>query len=114
MTRSLTVTVMLAILLITGPVCALADTGEGTKLFARECAICHSESGFGTMMLARRLGADRSLLRERTDLVPDYVKTVVRHGLASMPPLSRVEVSDDELQAIIVYLTDRRTVRRNE
>jgi len=112
MTRSLTAIVL--VLSITGAVHARADTGEGAKLYTRECAICHSENGFGTMMLARRLGTDRSLLQKRTDLMPDYVKTVVRRGLASMPPLSRVEVSDKELEDIIAYLARTKSVRSDE
>ena len=98
------------LLLLISNLVAAADL-PGAGLFSRECGICHGENGYGTMMLERRLGKDRSLLRERTDLIPAYVRTVVRQGLSSMPPLSRVEVSNAELDAIVDYLT--RTEKRN-
>jgi mono/diheme cytochrome c family protein len=56
-------------------------------------------------MLGRRLGPDRALLAQRTDLHADYVRTVVRAGLNSMPALTRVEVTDVELDAIASYLS---------
>ena len=105
-------------LLIIGMGPASAGTGsaepKGAQLFSRECGICHNEAGFGTMMLERRLGKERSLLRKRSDLLPVYIKTVVRRGLSSMPPLSRVEISDPDLDAIIVYLTRPQAARRHE
>ena len=103
---------VLILVMLSNPVAA-ADI-PGARLFSRECGICHGETGYGTMMLERRLGKNRSLLRERTDLIPAYVKTVVRHGLASMPPLSRVELSDMELDTIIGYLTHPETRRGHE
>lgn len=78
---------------------------DGRALLARECGICHFEGGTGTMMLARRLGEERALLAQRRDLPPQYVETVVRRGINSMPTITRVELPDEELQAIISYLT---------
>ena len=77
---------------------------EGAALFLEECGICHLEGGTGTMMLARRLGEDKALIAQRTDLPPQYVETVVRRGINSMPSITRVELPDAELQAIIDYL----------
>ncbi len=56
-------------------------------------------------MLSRRRGKDKSLLAERGDLTVPYVRTVVRRGLNSMPAITRVEVTDPELDAIAAYLT---------
>jgi len=78
---------------------------EGETLFVRECGICHLEGGTGTMMLARRLGEDKALLHRRTDLPPQYVEAVVRRGINSMPTITRVELPDAELRAIVGYLT---------
>lgn len=77
---------------------------EGERLFGRECAFCHVGKATGTMMLERRLGKENAELIHRTDLQADYVKAVVRNGLMNMPPLSRVEVTDAELDAIAAYL----------
>jgi mono/diheme cytochrome c family protein len=81
-----------------------AEPAPGEALFVHRCAPCHRDGGTGTFMLGRRLGPERALLERRTDLIPDYVRTVVRSGVNSMPPLSRVEVPDADLAAIAAYL----------
>jgi mono/diheme cytochrome c family protein len=86
-----------------------ADRGDprarGRELFAHRCGMCHSEGGTGTFTLERRLGRERALLEGRADLQPGYVRYVVRWGLVNMPRISRVELSDTELDAVIAYLT---------
>ncbi len=81
------------------------DPPGGERLFYARCGYCHDKGGTGTIMLARRLGDDRSLLANRTDLQPAYVKGVVRRGLNSMPALTRVEVTGAELDQIAAFLT---------
>lgn len=86
---------------------AAADRGK--QLYGRECAFCHVGRNTGTIMLERRL--DKGVpaqLHERTDLDRDYVKMVVRSGLMNMPPMSRAEVSDAELDAITAYLAAKK------
>ena len=78
---------------------------RGKAAFTHRCSMCHREGGTGTYILTRRLGADKALLEKRTDLDPVYVRTVVRWGLVNMPRLSRVEVPDPDLEAVIAYLT---------
>jgi len=56
-------------------------------------------------MLARRLGKERSLLAERTDLTAPYIQKITRVGINSMPPHNRIEVPDSELDLIAIYLT---------
>jgi cytochrome c5 len=77
---------------------------EGERLYGRECAFCHVGRNTGAMMLGRRLGKDKAELHRRTDLDPGYVKAVVRNGIVNMPPLSKVEVTDQELDRIAAYL----------
>ena len=84
------------------------SAGSGEALFLQECGMCHLKGGTGTMMLARRLGEGKSLLAERNDLPPQYIEMVVRHGINSMPTITRVEVPDAELQEIVRYLTRER------
>jgi mono/diheme cytochrome c family protein len=78
---------------------------EGKKLFHMRCGYCHLAGGTGTIMLGRRLGKDRSLLEERTDLKAEYIKKITRVGINSMPPHTRIELPDSELDLIAAYLT---------
>lgn len=82
-----------------------ARNGDPEAVFLARCQYCHIQLGPGTITLARRLGPEQALLANRTDLTEGYIKTVVRRGLNTMPPLTRVEVSDEELDLIVQYLT---------
>lgn len=91
------------------PRLAAAAQGElieqGKSAFTHRCAMCHREGQTGTFVLARRLGKEKSLLEQRTDLQPAYIRLVVRQGLVNMPRLSRVEMPDADLDAVIAWLT---------
>jgi mono/diheme cytochrome c family protein len=87
----------------------LAPGRDGHQLFRNRCGYCHLPGGMGANVLAVRMKArgeplGKALLETRTDLEADYVKTVVRNGLVAMPRLTRVEVTDAELDAIAAYL----------
>ena len=41
---------------------------------------------------------------DRKELVPDYVRYIVRRGLYLMPPFRPSEISDEELKALATYL----------
>jgi mono/diheme cytochrome c family protein len=45
------------------------------------------------------------VLEERTDLDPDYIRHVVRHGLVEMPPWRPTELDDSSLAQLVQYLT---------
>jgi mono/diheme cytochrome c family protein len=81
-----------------------AAATDGAGLFQRKCGYCHLAGGTGTMMLARRLGPANGLLADRRDIPADYVRTVVRNGIGSMPALTRVEVEDQQLGTIATWL----------
>jgi mono/diheme cytochrome c family protein len=81
------------------------DPASGAGLFASHCGICHFQMGPGTIMLGRRLGPEHALLAERTDLDPDYVKHVVREGIGGMPPQTRVDLTNVQLDAVAAWLT---------
>jgi mono/diheme cytochrome c family protein len=89
-----------------GIMSALALGGGGKRLYEVRCGMCHvAQMGPGTLTLGRKRGKEHALLTERTDLRADYVKLVVRTGLNSMPALTRVEVTDTELDQIAAYLS---------
>lgn len=78
---------------------------RGESLFAAHCGLCHFAGETGTFMLKRRLDAAQpALLAERTDLEKEYVETVVRQGLNSMPWFTRAQLTDAEMKAISAYL----------
>jgi mono/diheme cytochrome c family protein len=81
-----------------------AKLAEGDTLFHARCGYCHLAGGTGTIMLGRRLGKDRALLAERTDLTAEYVKKITRVGINGMPPHTRIEVPDSELDLIAAFI----------
>jgi len=84
---------------------------QGQALFRSTCAYCHSEKVWGTLAIERRRGSSDALLEKRTDLVPEFVKSVVRNGLGSMPAYRRTELTDADVAAIVTYLTRANTAK---
>ena len=84
---------------------AKAETSLGEKMFSKNCGICHNPGEMGTVILAKRLGEERAVLSDRTDLVPAFINYVVRNGLLGMPLFNRGTLSDEELEAVVGYLT---------
>lgn len=87
-----------------------AAASAGEQIFSNRCGTCHLAGGMATNLIAmQRMEAGESpetaLLTARDDLEPDYIRTVVRQGKVAMPPISRVETTDAELDAIVAYLT---------
>jgi cytochrome c5 len=100
-TRAIAAAAMTCMLATTQSLAADARPPEYEKL----CAKCHLEGGTGTFMLGRRLGKEKALLDRRDDLREEYIRHVVRNGVLSMPAITRVEVTDAELDAIVRFLT---------
>lgn len=90
-----------------------AGPSPAEDLFNTHCGICHLQMGPGTIMLGRRLGPDHALLNERLDLDPAYIKQVVRAGIGGMPPQTRVDLPDAELDSVAAYLTRPASERGN-
>jgi mono/diheme cytochrome c family protein len=89
-----------------------AGPSPAEDLFNTHCGICHLQMGPGTIMLGRRLGLGHALLNERLDLDPAYIKQVVRTGIGGMPPQTRVDLPDVELDSVAAYLTRPESERR--
>ncbi len=86
-----------------------ASISDGEAIFSNRCGYCHLEGGMGTNLLTKQQmlagnPPQMGLLANREDLTADYVKSVVRNGKVAMPPISRTEVTDAELNAIASYL----------
>ena len=82
---------------------------DGRVLFSNRCGACHLPGGMGTNLLTKeRVAAgaepESGLLTNRKDLTVDFIKMVVRRGKLAMPRLTRVDVTDAELDAIAHYL----------
>lgn len=91
-----------------------AQIEHGKQVYDYWCAPCHSAGlglpGFdglpGTQQLRIKYrGTNVSpILEERTDLVPDFVKVIVRQGVSFMPQFRKTEVSDSDLEALAAFL----------
>ncbi|MGA2189381.1 MAG: cytochrome c [Steroidobacteraceae bacterium] len=87
----------------------LSSAKDGEALFSNRCGACHLAGGMGTNLLTKeRVAAgqppDSGLLANRSDLTRTVVKIAVRDGKRAMPRLTRVDVTDAELDAIARYL----------
>jgi len=92
-----------------------AEVERGKQVYEYWCATCHGGGlglpGFGALPGTQQLqlkyrGTDTSpLLEERTDLVPEFVKVIVRQGISFMPQFRKTEISDADLEALTAYLT---------
>ncbi len=82
---------------------------HGRQVFNYWCAPCHgSGPGHpGTAALAAKYrGSVPGELEKRTNLTPELINTVVRHGISIMPIFRKTEVSDVDLAAIRLYLLE--------
>ncbi len=80
------------------------EKADGAALFGEKCGMCHRATGMGTGILARRMSPELALLENRTDLQPALIETAVRSGFGVMFPISRGEVSDEQLEKLVEYL----------
>ncbi len=105
----------------TAPKLKNARERHGWEVFQERCAACHSPIPQDTIgppylplmpgtqaLQARYKGAVPAVLEQRTDLTADFVKTIVRRGLNSMPFFRPTELSDEDLAALQAYLTRKR------
>ena len=98
-----------------------AQLAQGKQVYDYWCLPCHGPGlglpGFaelpGTQQLRikYRDSAVSPLLEERTDLVPDFVKVIVRQGVSFMPQFRKTEISDSDLDALAAYLARNKAAR---
>ena len=81
---------------------------QGREVYLTRCEYCHGtgpQQG-GTMALqVRYQGAVPAVLAERANLTPEYIRAVVRTATIGMAPVRITEVSEQDLEAVIAYLT---------
>jgi mono/diheme cytochrome c family protein len=96
-------------LLATAPANAAESRVEqGKRLYDKTCALCHDARGHAATLIGKRLGKEKAVLTERTDLQPQYIAYAVRHGVGSMPWYRRAELTDVELASVSAYLTQKK------
>lgn len=106
---------MKRVILLVGLIAGAANAAEpkGEEVFENYCSYCHGPGDApATVQLGRTRGADKALLAERTDLVPEYIQFVVRHGLKSMPPFAPADLDDAKLKALLAFLTKREPAKQ--
>lgn len=105
MKRNTWMSVMTAAALACSALPIRAAEPTGREVFDHYCTYCHgADDGAGTLQLGRTRGKDQALLLQRTNLTPDYIRYVVRHGLKSMPPFTPSDLSEPRLQALLAFL----------
>jgi (+)-pinoresinol hydroxylase len=110
---------ILLVVSLAGCLCAQTPSEKnGKAVFDKWCEPCHGAvapkntmfvNGAlpGTAALALKYqGKLPAVLEQRTDLKPALIKNVVRHGIYGMPITRKTEISDAELEDVVVYLTE--------
>lgn len=86
------------------PLSVLTNETPAPRSYADACAPCHDNRGFAVQVLTDRLGPEGAAIHQRTALPAETIRAIVRNGMGAMPAMSRVEVSDDELDEIAAFL----------
>ena len=80
----------------------------GKVIFDLHCAGCHKPGNAyaATKQLAIVRGKDLAVIRQRKDLVPVYIKHIVRDGLLEMPPFRPTDINTVELDNLANYIVE--------
>jgi len=87
----------------------LASMPDGKKVFDQWCQGCHMDSPFapGTIFLKSTRNKKEPVIENRHDLTPELVSHLVRNGFGGMPSFRNTEISAEELNALVNYLTNK-------
>ena len=99
----------LIFLLVAVVLTVLGAEPEGATVYQKHCESCHSnlEDRPATWNLRHTRGEAFALIEERPDLAPEYIRVVVRQGFKAMPNFRHIDLSDAELEALVLYLTKK-------
>lgn len=75
------------------------DVAEGQSLFISNCAACHSSSGTGVVL------TDGTIVPSLFADDPREVAEAMRLGPGPMPPFTRGQLSDDQLDDVVSYVS---------
>jgi mono/diheme cytochrome c family protein len=87
------------------------DMGRGQAVYNHWCTPCHAAGPGhpGTQSLEIKYnGSLPAVLEQRTDLTPEFVKTMVRKGILLMAPFRKTEITDTELDDLAAYLVQNK------
>ncbi len=87
-----------------------AQLQPGRAVYEKWCAPCHDpgiEHPGTHALMTKYPGSPRAsgVITEWTDLTPEYVRFMVRHGMSVMPHFRKTEITDSELDALAKYLS---------
>ncbi|MGD8341154.1 MAG: cytochrome c [Gammaproteobacteria bacterium] len=101
--------VVVAVLLFMSMAWAQTAAAErGREVYEHWCTPCHAPGPGhpGTQSLEIKYrGELPAVLEEREDMTPEFVRTMVRQGILMMAPFRKTEVTDAELDDLVMYLT---------
>lgn len=89
---------------------AAGDISTGQRLYQRHCASCHATTGIGGAMLTQREGAAAGgtagvIIPDLDGATPVEVAESVRAGPGNMPRFGPGVISDEELDAVVAYVS---------
>ena len=88
------------------PAASPAVLAQGAAIYQHYCTVCHERGtgNPGTEALGFIYGKDKAALADRDNLVPDFVRYIVRNGRGLMPGFRAGELNNQELDALAAYL----------
>lgn len=91
------------------PAAAAPPTAKGKEIYARDCSMCHGDTGNGQSDLAKDM---QLTLKDWTDpkslsgMTDAQLFDMIRKGKDKMPPEDSGRAKDEEIKSIILYIRD--------
>jgi cytochrome c5 len=88
---------------------AVNPTARGKEIYARDCAMCHGDTGNGQSDLAKDMQlslkdwTDPKTLADQSD---QQIFDIIRKGKDKMPPEDPSRAKDDDVKSLILYIRD--------
>ena len=83
------------------------ETLSGKEIYNNHCVSCHNSGpgNVGTTVLSNRYSSDEAVLLNRKNLHPEFIRSIVRHGLGIMPGFRPTEINDSDLEKLSEFLS---------
>jgi cytochrome c5 len=88
---------------------AASSTAKGKQIYARDCAMCHGDTGNGQSDLAKDMQltlkdwTDPKALADKSD---QQIFDIIRNGKDKMPPEDSSRAKDDDVKSLVLYIRD--------